>query len=51
MTTLMVSGVARDSELRWLYVDSDRHVRIETDLRGTWQTVQTDPHSIIGREW
>lgn len=48
---LITSGEVRDSELRWLYVDADRHVHIETDSRGTWETVQTDPHSIVGRQW
>ncbi|WP_309105068.1 hypothetical protein [Microbacterium sp.] len=48
---LTVEGEVRESELRWLHVDPDRHVCIETDARGKWQTVQTEPLSIIGRSW
>jgi len=48
---LTVDGKTQESEFRWLYVDADQHVHIETDPRGTWRTVQTDPLSIIGRKW
>lgn len=48
---LTVEGSVHESEMRWLYVDAEKHVHIETDPRGTWQTVQTDPLSIVGRVW
>lgn len=49
--TLTVAGEAQESEVRWLRVDEDQHVRTETDSRGAWQTIQTDPLAIIGRAW
>ena len=48
---LTVNGQTIESELRWLYVDADKHVHIETDARGSWKIVQTDPFSIVGRKW
>jgi len=48
---LTVEGSVLESEMRWLYVDADKHVQVETDPRGKWQTVQTDPLSIVGRAW
>ncbi|MGN7965046.1 hypothetical protein ACTJKK_03115 [Microbacterium sp. 22179] len=48
---LTVDGVLHESELRWLYVDGDKHTRVEGDPRGTWQVIQTDPLSIVGRKW
>lgn len=48
---LSVDGVTHESELRWLYVDREKHTRVEGDPRGSWQVIQTDPLSIIGRKW
>lgn len=48
---LATGGDVHESELRWLYVDQDGHIRIETDPRGAWETIQSYPHSIIGRQW
>tara|TARA_R110002051_G_scaffold261167_1_gene321070 strand:- start:204 stop:1670 length:1467 start_codon:yes stop_codon:yes gene_type:complete len=49
--TLVTNGDVHHSELRWLYVDAEKHVRIETDPRGSWQTIQTEPFSIAERRW
>lgn len=48
---LTVGGKVRESELRWLYVDAEKHMRVESDPRGTWLIIQTDPTSIVGRSW
>lgn len=48
---LTADGETRESELRWVYVDSDKHTRVEGDPRGNWLTIQTDPSSIVGRSW
>ena len=50
-TTLTVAGKQHQSELRVLHVDAAGHVYPEGDDRASWQTIQTSPESIIGRDW
>lgn len=50
-TTLTIAGKEYQSELRVLHVDSAGRVYPERDERASWQSVQTSPESIVGREW